>query len=97
VPVTITIAGRCTATASGTAILGGVMLPSVNPTATATQPIPAGTTTVSLAIVFVPPATETSVAMLLSIIYSGGLSAPTHDSVDYPSDDATTCCALSRV
>src|SRR5215475_14459354 len=54
VPVTITLAGRCTLSAASTAtvVAGGIMLPSASSTPAATRVISRGTTAVSLAIVF---------------------------------------------
>jgi len=88
VPVNVTLTGRCTlnAAASATVVASGIMLPSSSSTPTATRAISKGTTTVSLTILFTPPASETSVGFLMGIVYDAGVGLPPTgllDSVDY--------------
>ena len=88
VSINITVTERCslTATANATSYLGGLMSPSGNPTPVASRDISKGTTTVSLTIPFIPPASETSVSFSMSIVYNVFGLPPTHtvnDSVNY--------------
>lgn len=72
VSIDISVTGQCSLsrTATATAWFGGVMLPSQNPTGTATREISKGTTTVSLTIPFIPPASETYVGFFMAVDYN---------------------------